>query len=156
MAAIDQVTFRKHDGGDVCEIPLTPYRGGTVGVFPANEVVPGSDPAQTYAEKYKVAFDAYKSGDLQPSEIAALPRPPNVVLDFVADWSKGKPHFELLAPKIAAAVRRGANLDEAYRGALAGMKAAKPKAKAKAHTFGGTKKKAPAKKAAKKRAKSKK
>lgn len=65
----DQVSFRLHDGIDVCEIRLP---DGNVGVFPANEVIPGSDPVQTYAERYKPAFDAYKAGELQPFEVAAL------------------------------------------------------------------------------------
>lgn len=37
----------------------------------------------------------------------------------IAEWSKGKLHFELLAPHIAEAVAAGATLDDAYQGALA-------------------------------------
>jgi hypothetical protein len=46
----DNVSFRNHDGADVCEIKL---QGGTVGVFPANEVIAGSVPPMTYAESKK-------------------------------------------------------------------------------------------------------
>lgn len=68
MVPIDKVLFRKHDGADVCEIQLP---DGNVGVFPANELIAGSDPAQNYAEHYKAAFDAYSAGKPQPSELAA-------------------------------------------------------------------------------------
>lgn len=69
MVPIDKVLFRQHDGADVCEIHL-PDRNN-VAVFPANEVIAGTDPAQTYAQTYKAAFDAFKAGELQPFEIAA-------------------------------------------------------------------------------------
>jgi hypothetical protein len=66
---IDKVTFRKHDGlvNEVIEVQLSP---GNFGVFPAHEVIAGSVPAQTWAERYKVAFDAFKGGAQQPSELA--------------------------------------------------------------------------------------
>lgn len=147
MVPIDKVRFRKHDLADICEIHLP--SGVNVAVFPANDIIPGSDPVQTYAQAYKAAFDAYKAGELQPFDVAA-----REAAAASADTEQSGSVAEL---ETAQSGQRARKAEQMSRPPNEPATERKPVKKAKAAKKPHAKaKKAPAKKAAKKSAKAKK